>query len=184
MRTPRVHHASRRRGGRVAARGARAAARADAADRRADGVCRERPGRTGLRRGVPGGTPEARVGGGPQHPDRHSLGDAATRRRCNDSRRNSSRCSPTSFFRKAHPPLRRCCNKRAPSPSFSRSLPIRSAAASSRAFRGRAATSPVSPIWSRRWPASGWSCSRRLRRASTGSPSCSTRQRRHMPNIT
>ena len=36
---------------------------------------------------------------------------------------------------------------------------------------------------SRRWPASGWSCSRRSRRASPGSPSCSTRQRRHMPNI-
>ena len=32
---------------------------------------------------------------------------------------------------------------------------------------------------SRRWPASGWSCSRRLRRASPGSPSCSTRQRLH-----
>jgi putative ABC transport system substrate-binding protein len=41
----------------------------------------------------------------------------------------------------------------------------------------------VSPIWSRRWPASGWSCSRRLRRALTGSPSCSTRQRRHISNI-
>src|SRR5262249_33886327 len=27
-----------------------------------------------------------------------------------------------------------------------------------RAFRGRAATSPASPISSRRWPASGWSC--------------------------
>ena len=58
----------------MAARGARAAGRADAADRRADGVCRERPGRTGLRRRIPGGTPEARVDGGPQHPDRHSLG--------------------------------------------------------------------------------------------------------------
>ena len=87
------------------------------------------------------------------------------------------------FFRKAHPPRRLCCNKRAPSRSFSRPFPIRSAAASSRAFRGRAATSLVSPISSRRWPASGWSCSRRLRRASTGSPSCSTRQRRPMPNI-
>jgi hypothetical protein len=31
-------------------------------------------------------------------------------------------------------------------------------------FRGREATSPVSPILSQRWPASGWSCSRRLRR--------------------
>ena len=36
-------------------------------------------------------------------------------------------------FADAHPPRRRCCNKRAPSPSFSRPLPIRSAAASSRA---------------------------------------------------
>jgi ABC transporter substrate binding protein len=35
-----------------------------------------------------------------------------------------------------------------------------------------------------RWAASGWSCSTRLRRASTGSRSCSTRQRQHTPNIT
>ncbi len=48
-------------------------------------------------------------------------------------------------------------------------------------FRSRAATSPVSPLWSRRCLASGWSCSRRLRRASTGPPFCSTRQWRHMP---
>ena len=41
-----------------------------------------------------------------------------TRRGGNDSRRNSSRWSPTSFFRKTHPPPRQCCNKRAPSPSF------------------------------------------------------------------
>src|SRR5215472_17254201 len=29
--------------------------------------------------GVPGGTPEARLGGGPQHPDRHSFGDSRCR---------------------------------------------------------------------------------------------------------
>jgi putative ABC transport system substrate-binding protein len=40
--------------------------------------------------------------------------------------------------------------------------------ASSRAFRGQMETSPASPVLSRRWPASGWSCSRRLRRASAG----------------
>jgi hypothetical protein len=40
----------------------------------------------------------------------------------------------------------RCCNKRAPSPSFSRPFPIRLAAASSRAFRSPAATSPASPV--------------------------------------
>ena len=33
----------------------------------------------GLDRSVPGGTPEARVDGGPQHPDRHSLGDNCRR---------------------------------------------------------------------------------------------------------
>jgi ABC-type uncharacterized transport system substrate-binding protein len=53
----------------------RAAARADAADRRADGICRERPGRPGPCRGVPRGTPEARLDGEPQCPDRNSLGD-------------------------------------------------------------------------------------------------------------
>jgi putative tryptophan/tyrosine transport system substrate-binding protein len=36
---------------------------------------------------------------------------------------------------------------------------------------------------SRRWPESGSRCSRRLRRASPGSLSYSTRQRRHMPKI-
>ena len=45
--------------------------------------------------------------------------------------RNWSRCSPTSFCRPARRPRRRCCNRRAPSRSFSRSLSIRSAAASS-----------------------------------------------------
>jgi hypothetical protein len=75
-------------------------------------------------------------------------------------------------------------HKRAPSPSFSRRLPIRSAQASSQAFRDRAATLPVSSSSRPRCLASGLSCSRRLRRASTGSPSCSTRQRRHMPSFT
>ena len=43
--------------------------------------------------------------------------------------------------RKAPPPLRCCCNKRAPFPSFSGSLPIRSAAASLQVFRGPEETS-------------------------------------------
>jgi len=51
---------------------------------------------------------------------------------------------------------------------FSRSLPTPSAAASSQASRRRAATSPVLSIWRRPWPASGWGCSRRSRRASPG----------------
>src|SRR5262249_33077283 len=69
---------SRARGG-VAARGARAAARADATHRRADGLPRERLGRTGVLRRIPGGTSEAWVGGGPQHPARHALGVARRR---------------------------------------------------------------------------------------------------------
>ena len=73
--TARVPHACWR-GGRVAACGALAATRPNAADRCADGVCRERPGRTGLRRRIPGGTPEAWVGGGSQHSDRLSLDGA------------------------------------------------------------------------------------------------------------
>jgi hypothetical protein len=127
-------------------------------------------GRTGPRRGARG----SRSLGGRRAATSESTLAGRHRRtwnRCNDWRRNSSRCSPTSLFRVARPPLRLCCNKRAPSPSFSGVFPIRSAAASSRAFRGRAATLPDSSLWSRRWPASGWSCSRRLRRASTGSPS-------------
>jgi putative ABC transport system substrate-binding protein len=44
-------------------------------------------------------------------------------------------------------------------------------------------TSPVSSLWSRRWQASGWTCSSRLRRALTGSPCCSTRSRRPIANI-
>src|SRR5262249_510357 len=44
-------------------------------------------------------------------------GRRPTWRRCNDSRRNSSRYSLISFFRRARPPLPRCCNIRAPSPS-------------------------------------------------------------------
>ena len=39
MKTPRVHHAARRRGRGVAARGARAAARADASYRHSDNIC-------------------------------------------------------------------------------------------------------------------------------------------------
>jgi putative ABC transport system substrate-binding protein len=53
------------------------------------------------------------------------------------------------------------------------------AAASSRVWRARAATPPVSPLWSRRFPASGWSCSRRSRRTSSEPASCSIQQRRH-----
>src|SRR6516225_10251156 len=48
-------------------------------------------------------------------------------------------------------------------------------------IRARAATPPVSPRMSRPWSASGWSCSRRLRRASAGRRCCLIRQRCHPP---
>jgi hypothetical protein len=69
----RVHHAPRRRGG-VAARGARAANRTGAPDRCPDVLCRERRRRAVFGCGVSGGASEARVDGGPQQRDRHSLG--------------------------------------------------------------------------------------------------------------
>src|SRR5262249_673822 len=55
------------------------------------------------------------------------------------------------------PPPRRCCNKRAPFPSFSSSSPIRLEAASSQVFRGPEETSLVSSPCSPRWGGSGWS---------------------------
>jgi hypothetical protein len=60
-------------------------------------------------------------------------------RNVSDPQRNSSRCSPTSFFPQAHLPLRRFCNKRRPFPSFSRTLSIRSPVVSSLAYQGRVA---------------------------------------------
>ena len=169
----------------VAARGARAAAGADAADRRADGLCRERLGRAGPDRSVPGRAPEARMDGGPQHPDRHSLGD--TYRRGGDAtiregtRRATAR--PHSFEHhthhdraaatNAHHPHRFRDSRRSDRQRLRSELPA-AGRQRHRFHHSRAA----------RWAASGWSCSRRLRRASIGSRSCSTRQRRHMPNIT
>ena len=60
---------------RVADWSPRAAGRRHTADRRADGLCRDRLGRTGVLRRIPGGASKTRVGGGPQHPDRYALGD-------------------------------------------------------------------------------------------------------------
>jgi hypothetical protein len=69
--------------------------------------------------------------------DPYTLGHLTTWSRCDVSRWNSSRYSLISFFRAPYPPQGRCFKKRAPSPSFSRSLPTRSTAASSRASRRR-----------------------------------------------
>ena len=53
-----------------------------------------------------------------------------TRKKGNDSRKNSSRCILTSFFRIPHQLRRCCCKKLAPSPSSLRTFPIRLAVAS------------------------------------------------------
>ena len=67
-------------------------------------------------------------------------------------------------------------SKRALFPPFSPFQTIAWAVASCKASPGPAAMSLVSSIWNQRWPASGWSCSRRLHRARPGSRCCSTRQ--------
>ena len=61
-----------------------------------------------------------------------------------DTRRNWSRSRRTSSWPMAPRPWGRCCRRPAPCRSCSRSSPIRSAPASSTAWRGRAATPPVS----------------------------------------
>ena len=55
--------------------------------------------------------------------------------------------------------------------SYSRKLPIQWAPGSSRAWRGRAATSPVLAHSNTVSARSGWNCSKRSRRASRGRPS-------------
>src|SRR5262245_40217419 len=75
-----------------------------------------------------------------------SAGRQLTRRCFNDSRRNSSHCSPTSFSRQARCLRQRCCDKLALSPSFSPPLPIQSATVLSRAFRGRAAATGFTTV--------------------------------------
>ena len=78
----------------------------------------------------------------PQRADRHSLGRGQCRATFADTRRNWSRSRPTSSWPLAARPWRRCNRRPAPCRSCSRSSSIRSAPASSRAWRGRAATSP------------------------------------------
>src|SRR6516164_5804047 len=70
--TPRIHHAGRRHGGRMAARGARAAGRADATHRRADGSCR-RSGGTGASDSAEAGASRIRMDRRSQHPNRDTL---------------------------------------------------------------------------------------------------------------
>ena len=139
----------------------------DAADRSADGWsgrCNSR--RTSPSRGAAGRTSEARVGEGRniqidtrwRHLRRG--GEAAIRE---GTRRAPARAD--SFARHARHGGAAATDAQHPD-RIRGKWAIQSAAASAPASRGRAATSLVSSISSRRWPASGWSCSRRSRRAS------------------
>src|SRR5262245_11305566 len=73
--TARVHHAVRRRSDCVAARGAGAAGRARATSWRAVELCRKRFGSAVDGGGASSNAAGIGMGGGPQHPDRHSLAD-------------------------------------------------------------------------------------------------------------
>ena len=144
MRAARVHHAARRRGGGVAARGAGAAARADAAHRRAPARSRGRSGIAGPPRGVPARACSNWAGPRPQRADRHRWATANAA----DIRKHAAELAALApdviLAHGGTSPWGRCCRRPAPCRSCSRSSPIRSAPASSTAWRGRAATPPVS----------------------------------------
>ena len=80
----------------------------------------------------------------PQCADRHSLGHDQCRPTFAGMRRNWPRSRRTSSWPLAPRPCGRCCRRPAPCRSCFRSSPIRSAPASSTAWRGRAATPPAS----------------------------------------
>ena len=165
MQTARVHRTSRRCGGCVAVCGARAAARADAAHRRAPARSRGRCGISGPPRGVPAGAGAIGLDHRPQRADRHPLGHEPMPPKFADTRRNWPRSRRTSSWPMAPRPWGRCCRRPAPCRSCSRSSSIRSAPASSTAWRGRAATPPVSWRSNTAWAGNGWSCSSRSRQA-------------------
>ena len=140
MRAPRVHHAARRRGGSVAACGACAAARADAAHRRARALRRRRSGRTGPPRGVPAGAAaigldrrRATCGSTPAG----APGDAE---RIRKYAAELLALTPDVILANGGPDVSALRQTTVRCRSCSRTLPIRSAPASSRACRGRGAT--------------------------------------------
>ena len=143
MRTARVHHAARRRGG-VAAGGA-----AQQAERmRRIGVllpaCHGRCGISGPPRGVPAGAAAIRLDRSAATCGSTSAGARAMPTAFANTRRNWSRLRRTSSWPMAARPWGRCCRRPALCRSCSRSSAIRSAPASSTAWRGRAATPPAS----------------------------------------
>ncbi len=128
----------------LAARRARAAARAHAAHRRAHAPGRGRSRRAGPHRGVPAGVAAIGLDRRPQRADRHSLGRGRCRTH-SQIRGGIGRARPGRYPGLLALPAagRHCCRQPARCRSCSRLSPIRSAPASSRAWRGRAAMSPV-----------------------------------------
>ena len=144
--------------GGVAAGGVGAAARADAAPRRADGPSRgtiRRPGPTGS---VLGAIPEAwwTEGRTIRIDIRWQTADADFTAPLREGTRRAA--TGRHSIGKHAADCGAATDKRAPSRLCSPLFPIRSAQASSRACRGRAATSPGFSISKVRWAASGWSC--------------------------
>ena len=128
----------------VAARGARAAARADAAHRRAH--CRHRRGRSGSagpHRGVPARAAAIGLDRRPQRADRLPLGRGRCRRHsqtCGGIGRARAGCHPGHVAPRPWRPLLQATRT---VPIVFVIVPIRSAPASSTAWRGRAATPPA-----------------------------------------
>ena len=132
-------------------------------------IRRQRP-----RHGVPQAIGGAWLGRRPQPADRLSLGQRDTIAYAS-TQRNWWRSRRTSSSRMRPRPARRCNKRPASCRSCSSIRPIRSALALSRAWRGRAAMSPASPCSNLAWAGNGWSCSKRLRRASGASLSYAIR---------
>ena len=127
----------------MAARGARAAARSDAAHRRAHEPGRGRSARTGAPRSVRAGPAGIGLDRRPQRADRHSLGLQAMPTTLANTLRNWLRSRRTSSWPLAALSWGHYCRRPAPCRSCLRRSLIRSALASSRAWRGPAATPPV-----------------------------------------
>ena len=131
----------------MAARGARAAARAHAAHRRAHAdIAADDPEAQARIAAFRQGLQRAGLDRRPQRADRLPLGAGDADAASASTRRNWSRSRRTSSLASRHRSRGRCCKATtARCRSCSSTSPIRSAPASSRAWRGRAATSPASP---------------------------------------
>jgi len=145
--------------GSMAAQGVCAAAGADAAGWRTDGVCRKRPVRTVFSSPHFGRGCIISVGQRAATSGSTLAGRRSMRNRCSDIRERTRRTAarPHSLARHTHDGGAAATNTQ-PSRSFSCGFPIQSVVALSRAWRGLAATQPVSRLSWARWAVSGWSC--------------------------